>query len=99
MSNLETFVDSLIEEKGFGDLDSLMLAEMKNDLLNRIEDRLNMIIVKNMPDIYVVEFEKLMDSEAKDEEVQKFCRENIPDLESLVAVELANFRDIYLGKQ
>ncbi len=98
MHNLNTFIESLIEEKGLGDLDSRMLAEMKNDLLNRIEDRLNMIIVQNMPEANIVEFERLMDENAKDEDVQKFCKEKIPDIEALIAVELARFREIYLGK-
>lgn len=98
MHNLDTFVDSLIEEKGMSDLDPRMLAEMKNDLLNRIEDRLNMIIIKNMPGVNIAEFEKMMDDNIPDEDLQKYCEEKIPDLTALVAVDLAKFRDVYLGK-
>lgn len=98
MHNLDTFVDSLVIEKGLGDLDPAVLAEMKNDLLNRIEDRLNMIIVENMPGVNVAEFEKMMDEEKSDEELQKFVEEKIPDISSLVAVDLAHFREVYLGK-
>ena len=98
MYNLNTFVDSLIEEKGLSDLDSEMLIEMKNDLLNRIEDRLNMIIIKNMPEAHIAEFEKMMDEEKSDEDLQKYVAEKIPDIESLVAVDLARFREVYLGK-
>lgn len=98
MYNLNTFVESLIEEKGLSYLDDLMLAEMKNDLLNRIEDRLNVVIVQNMPEANMAEFEKMMDDKASDEELQKFCEKNIPDLSSLVAIDLARFKDVYLGK-
>ncbi len=98
MYNLNTFVESLIEEKGLSDLDSAMLAEMKNDLMNRIEDRLNMVIIKNMPGINIAEFEKMMDEEKSDEELQKFVEEKIPDITALVAVDLAHFKDVYLGK-
>ena len=98
MHNLDTFVDSLIKEKGLGDLDSLILAEMKNDLLNRIEDRLNAIIVKNMPGVNIPEFEKMMDEGKSDEELQKFVEEKIPDITALAAVDLAHFREVYLGK-
>ena len=98
MYNLNTFVESLIDEKGLSYLDDNMLTEMKNDLLNRIEDRLNMIIIKNMPEANIAEFEKMMDDNKSDEELQKFCEEKIPDLGSLVAVDLAHFREVYLGK-
>jgi len=98
MYNLETFVDSLIDEKGFSDIDPRMLAEMKNDLMNRIEDRLNMIIIKNMPGVNIAEFEKMMDEDKSDEELQKFVEEKIPDIMGLVAVDLARFKDVYLGK-
>ncbi len=98
MHNLNTFVDSLVEDKGLNDIDPGVLVEMKNDLLNRIEDRLNMVIVKNMPEANIAEFDKMMDENKSDEEVQKYCEEKIPDLEALIAVEIARFRDIYLGK-
>jgi hypothetical protein len=91
-------VDSLVEDKGLNDIDPGVLVEMKNDLLNRIEDRLNMVIVKNMPEANIAEFDKMMDENKSDEEVQKYCEEKIPDLEALIAVEIARFRDIYLGK-
>ena len=98
MHNLNMFVESLIEDKGLSDLDPMMVTEMKNDLLNRIEDRLNFIIVNNMPEANIAEFDKMMDENKSDEEVQKFCEEKIPGLDALMAVELANFREIYLGK-
>ena len=98
MHNLNTFVDSVVEDKGLNDIDPGVLVEMKNDLLNRIEDRLNMVIVKNMPEANIAEFDKMMDENKSDEEVQKYCEEKIPDLEALIAVEIARFRDIYLGK-
>lgn len=98
MYNLNTFVDALIEEKGLSDLDPEILAEMKNDLMNRIEDRLNMIIVKNMPGVNISEFEKMMDEEKSDEELQKFVEEKIPDITALVASDLAHFKGVYLGK-
>jgi fatty acid-binding protein DegV len=51
-----------------------------------------------MPGVNIAEFEKMMDEEKSDEELQKFVEEKIPDITALVAVDLAHFKDVYLGK-
>ena len=98
MNNIQGFVDNLIEEKGLSGLDENVLVEMKADLSKRVEDRINAIIVHNMPEASRAEFEKMVESAADDAEVQKFCLKNIPNLEPLITVELAKFQDIYLGR-
>lgn len=95
--DLDTFVNGLLEAKGLSYLDDAILAEMRKDLLSRIENRVHAIIASNMPEKYQAEFEALVDSEETDENVQKFCSEKIPNLAELVTIDLARFQDTYLG--
>lgn len=96
--DIPTFVDSLIEAKGLSYLNDNVLVEMRKDLTTRIENRINAIIASNIPEGVHAEFEKLVSSKASDEEVQKFCLEKVPNLQSLVAADMAEFQSVYLGK-
>lgn len=96
--DINTFVGSLIEEKGLTNLDDKVIDQMYKDLVSRVENRINAIIATNIPESSRDEFEKLIDSDATDEVVQNFCSEKIPDLQNLVATDLAKFQSIYLGK-
>lgn len=97
MNSLEDFADHLIQAKGLGNLDAKILNEMRSDLLERIGTRINMIIVDHMPQSQRAAFEQLMDSGASDEVVQAFCAGAIPNLSELTAMELASFKEKYLG--
>lgn len=96
--DIPSFADSLIEAKGLSYLNESVLAEMRKDLITRVENRINAIIASNIPENVHAEFEKLVASEASDEEVQKFCIEKVPNLQSLVVADLAEFQNVYLGK-
>lgn len=98
MENLETFVDKLLEEKKeFKDLDPETINQIKSDLLGRVENRINATIVSNLPAGKIDEFNKLLESEKSDQEVQTFAEKNIPDLAQLIATELIVFRQTYLS--
>lgn len=96
--DINSYVDNLIEEKGLAYLDENVQLQMKNDLATRVENRIHAILATNMPEANRAEFEKLIDSEASDEEVQKFCSEKIPNLQDLIMVDLAQFQSVYLGR-
>ncbi len=95
--DLGTFIDKLVSEKReFEGLEPDVITQIKSDLLSRVEDRINAVIVNNIPDEQMSEFEKLSES-GTDEQVQAFCSANIPDLAELIASELILFRQTYLG--
>ena len=99
-SNLDllAFVDRLIEEKKYpADLEKEVIDQIKSDLLKRVEDRVNMTIISNLSEDKLVEFNKMIDSNVSDEEMQKFCNTSIPNLSQLIATELIVFRQTYLG--
>lgn len=92
---INQFVDKLVDEKGLNKLEHEILAEVKHDLHERVDDRLNAVILEHMPEDKLEEFENKLDS-ATDEDVQGFIKEAIPDLEEVLAAELVAFRATYL---
>jgi hypothetical protein len=95
--DISTFVDDLLEVKNLSDLDEQVLEQMKKDLQKRVENRINAVIATNIPEASREEFEKLIDSDASDEEVSKFCSDKIPNLQDLIATDLVRFRNVYVG--
>lgn len=96
--NLEMFVDRLVEEKKLPEnLEKEVVDQIKSDLLERAEDRVNAVIINNLSTEKLEEFNKMLDENKSDEEVQKFCSENIPNLPELIATELISFKQTYLS--
>ena len=93
---LGIFIEKLMEEKGFENLDPEVAGQIKKDLLDRIENRINMTILHNLPPEKLEEFNKLLD-QPNEEQIQKFCRNNISNLDEIIAETLMNFRNIYLN--
>lgn len=96
MDNLEKFVDELVAQKGFNEKDPEVLEQIKLDLLDRVEDRINAMIMENLPTDKLDEFEKKLDS-GSDEEIKAFVTKNIPDIKDRVAFELVSFKSMYLS--
>lgn len=96
--DLVMFVDRLVEEKKFPEgLEKEVVDQIKADLLSRVEDRMNAVIINNLSPEKLEEFNKLMDNNISDEDMQKFCGDNIPDLPQLIASELIVFKQKYLS--
>ena len=93
---LEDFVDRLVAEKGMTGLDPEVLAQVKHDLLDRVEDRINALIVEKLPPESLEDFERLLDG-GDEKEIQAFCQTQIPDLDQKIAAELLAFRQTYLN--
>jgi hypothetical protein len=96
--DLKMFIDRLVEEKKLPlDLEKEVIDQIKSDLLSQVEDRINAVIINNLSPEKLEEFNTMLDGDVKDEEMQKFCSENIPDLSQLIATELIVFRQTYLS--
>jgi hypothetical protein len=90
------FVDRLVEEKKFENLDLEVLDQIKADLNDRVEDRINAVILEHMPPDKLEDFNKLLDSEDA-EKIQLFCQENVKNLDNVIAKGLLDFRSSYLN--
>jgi len=95
-NSINDFVRDLIKSRGLDQLDYEVVVQLKADLLDRVENRINAAILVNMPPEKIEYFEKLLD-QSSPEEAQSFCRRNIYDLERIIAIELAKFRSAYLN--
>lgn len=93
---LEQFVDRLVEEKKFPDLDPEVMAQIRSDIGERLERRINLALIEHMPEGKLGELEAKLDAD-NDVELQQFYKDNIPNLEEVVATTLMDFRKTYLG--
>lgn len=93
---LNEFIDRLIEEKGLDNLEEETLKQIKLDLHERLEDRINAAILEHMPPEKLEEFDSLLDA-ADESATQAFCKKNISNLDEVVAAALVAFRQTYLG--
>ncbi len=96
MENLEKFVDELIAEKGFAEKDPDVLEQIKFDLLDRVEDRINAMIMEKLPPESLSDFEEKLDT-ANEEEMNEFIQSHIPDIKDRVTFELVSFKRMYLS--
>lgn len=96
MHNLEEFIDRIVAEKGFDTKDPEVLAQIKADLLGRLEDRINAMILSELPQDKLEEFEKMLDA-GNGEAINNFLKENISDAEQKLATVMLEFKSIYLA--
>jgi hypothetical protein len=96
MKNIKDFVHNLITSKNLEDIDSEIVDQMKEDLEKRVEDRINAMIMQNMPPESLEEFNSVLDSE-EEEKILNYIKEKIPTIEEKTAAVLVEFRNIYLN--
>lgn len=96
MHNIEEFVDRLVQDKNFDTKDPEVLAQIKADLMTRIGDRIDAMIMSNIPPEKMGEFGEVLnsDDEAK---ITTYIREQIPDIEEKTAGVLLSFRTTYIS--
>src|SRR3989344_3347413 len=94
---LDTFADSLIEEKKFPELLPEVKEQIKTDLLVRIDDFLAARIIAELSDEDVDAFEKLLNAGAQPTDIQQFAVDHIQDFQSFLTQSLMEFRAVYLG--
>lgn len=99
MANKDTlneFVDRLAADKGLTNLEPEVLAQVKKDLSDRLEDRVNAALASKLSPEKLEEFDKVLDS-GEGERAGKFLEDNVPDFTNVVAKALMDFKAIYLG--
>jgi DNA-directed RNA polymerase specialized sigma24 family protein len=93
---LEQFVEDILVEQGLNNEEPDVYAELKNDLLESVETRINAMVVANLSADDLIAFEAQLDS-ASPEENAAFVKAHVPDLDQKVAAELLDFKAAYLG--
>jgi len=96
MNTIEEYVDQIIIEKGFDTEAPEVIAQLKEDIAEHIENRINAMIITSIPEDKLSEFEALLDGDDQ-EKIQTYIRKEIPDIDEKVAIELAQFKATYLA--
>ncbi len=95
---LTDFCARLLEEKSLEDLDRAVFIEMRNDLVNRLDDSISAGLIAALPPEKLTELDKMTEEKnVKDAKVQKFFVENIDNFPEVFAGILMKFRSTYLG--
>jgi len=98
MFDLESFAESLLaENKYLASVDDPeILEQMKEDLVDSIDDHINAMILAEMPPNKLIQFEKLVDANNEDK-LSAFINANIPNLDMKLTQLLIDFKKTYLG--
>ena len=98
-AGLSEFAESLMRQKGIYKMsdDAAVLEQMKSDLCDRIEDRVNAAILEHVPPDKLPAFERLLES-GSPQDIKRFCRENVKGAAQIVGNAMTAFEKMYLGK-
>lgn len=97
MAPIEKFADQLIDTKGYPDLTPDVRVQLRNDILQRIDDFIAAKSIAALSDENVLVFEKMLQDGKPEDEVQKFLAEHILDYQNFVTNTLLEFQGVYLG--
>jgi len=95
--HLEEFAENLLLEKNLNNIDEATLRQMREDLVDRLERVTDKVVVDNIAENKLPEFEKMIDSGAKPADVQAFVSANVPNLGPKLTEAYFDFRRLYLG--
>lgn len=94
---LALFIDQLVKDAKMDEaMEESTVVGLKKDLKKRLEDRIRTMILSQISENKLDEFEKALDS-GDATLTQKFCTDNIPNFPELLAGELLNFRNRYIA--
>ncbi|MFA5011159.1 MAG: DUF5663 domain-containing protein [Ignavibacteria bacterium] len=91
---IEQCIDDIISTMN-EDLSLEIVEQLKSDYRTRIEDRINIAILDNIPKEKQKEFENLLDTEDEDK-IQDFLFKNVPNFGGVVINAIKEFRQLYI---
>lgn len=95
---MEQFIKDLLKEKGLpANLEPAVYDRLVKDLSERAEKIANKRLIDSLSDEQFDQLEKLTASTPNEQVVQDFINANVPNKERVVALALAEFRQLYLG--
>lgn len=96
---LSQFIDEIIESKQLSGMTPEVRAQLKEDLLGQLEDRINAALVEAMPPAKVDELNYMLDQEGvTDAQITEFIAGSGVNTTQVAASTMLQFRDLYLGK-
>lgn len=96
INSLDGFAEQLLKEKNITNEDPEVIDSLKTSLVERLEASINALLLENMPADKLEEFNNIVDT-GDEEKIHAYCKNNIENLDELVAKALLRFRQTYLG--
>jgi ATP phosphoribosyltransferase len=96
MKNFDEFIDQIIKDKGLDSEEPEVVAQIHADLSDSLENRINAMIITNIPEDKMDDFNKILDSK-DDKKIQDYIGKVVPNIQEKVAMEMAEFRAYYLA--
>jgi hypothetical protein len=98
MENVEQFIDQIIAEKGYTNLEPAVHMQLKSDLVQRLLDQIDTAAIYALPEDKAVELsQKLDDPNFTDQMVTEFMANSGIDLANIALKTMLQFRTLYLG--
>lgn len=94
---IKKFLQGLLVEANLGGLEPKLEEELLRDLYVRLEDRLVLTAASKLNPEKLEEFKAMTDKGVPAEEVEKFLRENVANIEQVFAESMNEFREVYLN--
>ncbi|HEY0979889.1 MAG TPA: DUF5663 domain-containing protein [Candidatus Paceibacterota bacterium] len=98
-TTLEAFVERLITEKQFENLEPEVREQLKSDLVSRAEDHVNASVIAALSETDLAAFQTMLAEDKDAAALQAFLSEHVKDMDQVVAGALIAFQQTYLGKE
>lgn len=93
----DDYLNLLLDEGGMNTESADVRAQMLQDLRRRLNERLFVTLITNLPEEKITELRELSEKKDVGEEMDKFIDNNIPNSQEVFAGALLTFRNDYLG--
>jgi hypothetical protein len=94
--SITAFLDQLINDGGLGEVEPQTRQQMITDLRTRLQNSLFTRLITKLPESDLPAFDTMLEQKAKDEDVQNFLRERIPNIDEHIAQAMLDFRKGYV---
>jgi len=97
MSQVTTFINELIDEKGFENLTHEMREQMSQDIKKRFDEFVIIRSLAQLSEEETQQFRQMLNDKKSGTELQQFITEHIADYETFLAETVVKFREAYLA--
>ncbi|MDO4978945.1 MAG: hypothetical protein Q4E47_02210 [Candidatus Saccharibacteria bacterium] len=98
-ATVDEFIDSIINEKGYQNLDDDVRQAMKQDMTQRLMDQIDHAAIDSLSEDKAVELADKLETnpDMPEEEITKFMEDAGVDLNAIAMTTMLQFRMLYLG--
>jgi len=98
-AEIQKFLEELLEEANIKNPTPELKEAMIGDLSGRLEQWLMMTVAKHLEPEDGAALEKLLEQKVSQDEIQSFLGQRIPDINTIIAQAMLDFKNAYLGNK